>query len=227
MTLDYVLEHPENQYLVTQQEKLSYFSEERRIDPEAFPARTFRSNDVFTTRYFSDGLPQFLSNGRSSPSFVYVDDNQLTSAAPFGSYLETYFPLFRALRAVEIIFLPTSAGRFTIAQKTLERFLVRAREIGAPALDLGRLLRHFPHRRLHEQKATRGLTTAQINALQDDLHFLTGPVVDHFYGIWKRGGADGLHAEFSMQANASASPQLRLKPSILEHNYDFFGTLHA
>ena len=76
MALDYVLEHPDHQYLVTPNEKLSYFFEERKIDPGAFPARIFRSNNFLTTRYFADGFPQFLNErDRHVVSFVYVDDN--------------------------------------------------------------------------------------------------------------------------------------------------------
>ena len=54
MALDFILEHSTHRYLETQQDKLSYFFEQRGMDAEALPARFFRSNGKLTTRYFPD-----------------------------------------------------------------------------------------------------------------------------------------------------------------------------
>jgi hypothetical protein len=58
MGLDFILEHAEHQFLLTQLQRLEYYFERRGIDAEALPARLFSSN--LTTRYFPDGFPQFL-----------------------------------------------------------------------------------------------------------------------------------------------------------------------
>jgi hypothetical protein len=58
--LDFILEHPDHRYLTTQEDKLSYFFEQRGVDPQMLPSRFFRSNGTVTTRYFPDGFPQFL-----------------------------------------------------------------------------------------------------------------------------------------------------------------------
>ena len=57
MGLDFILEHSEYQYLMTQEERLSYFFEQRGIGAEALPARFYRSTGKLTTRYFPDGFP--------------------------------------------------------------------------------------------------------------------------------------------------------------------------
>jgi hypothetical protein len=227
MGLDFVLEHPDYQYLVTQQEKLSYFFEQRGIDAEALPARVFRSNGKLTKRYFPDGFPQFI-DGENPPavSFVYVDDAQL-SADAFRSYLRNYRKLFGALGALDLVFLTTSPDRFVIGQKVLERFLARVRESTAPAPDLNRLLAHFPHRLLFEKRETRILNTAQINTLAEDIHTLCGPHIDHLYAVWKESGAEGLREECAAQQEVSKPPEINLTSCILEYDYDLFGTLHA
>ena len=113
MALDFILEHPEHHYLATQQEKLSYFLEQRGIDDQTLlPARCFRSNGTLTTRYFPDGFPQFF-DGCNPPtiSFGYVDDAQLSMDA-FRSYLARYRHLFQALGAVNLVFVTPAEEPF-------------------------------------------------------------------------------------------------------------------
>ena len=227
MGLDFILEHPEHQYLMTQEEKLSYFFEQRGIDPQALPARFFRSNGALTTRYFPDGFPQFVDRGNPpAPSFVYVDDAHL-SADAFRSYLRNYQNLFEALGTVDLVFVTTSSERFGVGQKALTRFWSRVRESTMPTVDLNRLLVHFPHRLLFEKRETRVLNIAQINALAEDIHTLCGPHIDHLYEVWKLSGDEGLRAEYAAQQEESKPPRIILTSSVLEYDYDLFGTLDA
>jgi hypothetical protein len=226
MALDFVLEHRVHQYLVTQQERLFYFFEQRGIDAEALPARLFNSNGTLTTRYFPDGFPQFLHpDNPSAVSFVYIDDAQLTPKA-FRAYLRNYRNLFERLATLDLVFVTTAPERLAIAQKTLARFRARAWESAAPAVDLNRLLNHFPHRLLYEKRSTAALNTAQMNALQEDLHTLCSPQIENLYAIWKQEGVEGLRAGLAAQ-ETPAPPQIHLTTSVLEYDYDLFGTLHA
>ena len=52
--------------------------------------------------------------------------------------------------------------RFAIVQKALARFGSRTLDEGGPAIDLNRLLAHFPHRLLYEKRETRALNGAQL-----------------------------------------------------------------
>lgn len=227
MGLDFILEHPEHRYLTTQEDKLSYFFEQRRVDPQILPSRFFRSNGTVSTRYFPDGFPQFL-NGVTQPavSFAYIDDSQLTADA-FRSYSRNYQKLFEALGAADLIFVTTSPERFVVALKTLTRFRNRALD-GAPfAVDLNRLLAHFPHRLLYENRETRSLSGAQMRTLADDIHTLCGPHIDHLYDIWKQSGPEGIRAECEAWREASNRPRINLISCVLEYDYDLFGTLDA
>lgn len=227
MALDFILEHEDHRYLVTQQERLSYFFDQCGIDAEALPARLFRSNGTVTTRYFPDGFPQFLGDQNPSGiSFVYVDDAQLSTDA-FRAYLRNYQSLFQSLRALNLLFLTTSLDRSRLAERTLARFCARIRQDALSMVDLNRLLAHFPHRLLWENKATRTLNTAQMQTLAEDIHTLCGPQIDHLYAVWKESGAEGLRAECVAEHEASSPPQINLTSHVLEHDYDLFGTLHA
>jgi hypothetical protein len=227
MGLDFILEHPEQRYLMTQQEKLSYFFEQRGLDAQTLPARFFRSNGTVTTRYFPDGFPQFADSGNPpAVSFVYVDDAQLGADA-FRSYLRNYQKLFEALGLVALVFLTTSMDRFEIGQKALARFSARVLDDGRIPIDLNRLLAHFPHRLLYEKRETRALNGAQMRALADDIHALSSPFIDRAYEVWKQSGDDGLRAECVAQREASSLPAISLTACVLEYDYDLFGTLHA
>jgi hypothetical protein len=95
MGLDFILEHPAYRYLATQEERLSYFLNDRGIDAAALPARFFRSAGKLFTRYFPDGFPQFIDDhDPATLSFVYIDDPQL-SADAFRSYLKNYRACFK------------------------------------------------------------------------------------------------------------------------------------
>jgi hypothetical protein len=125
-----------------------------------------------------------------------------------------------------LAFVTTAAERSAIAQKTLARFRARTWKNTAPSLDLNRLLAHFPHRTLYEKRATAALNTAEIHAHQDDLHTLCSPQIENLYAIWKQDGVEGLRAELAAQ-ETPAPPQINLTTSVLEYDYDLFGTLHA
>ena len=70
------------------------------------------------------------------------------------------------------------------------------------------------------------LNTAQMNALQEDLHTLCSPQIEHLYAVWKQDGDEGFRAEYALQA-APTPPRIDLTSSVLEYGYDLFGTLHA
>ena len=227
MALDFILEHPLHRYLATHQDKLSYFFEQRGIDAESLPARFFRSNGKLTTRYFPDGFPQFVHGGNPpAVSFIYIDDVQL-SANAFRTYLRNYRKLFWALGAMDLVFLTASPDRFVIGQKVLARFLASVRESVTPPIDLNRLLAHFPHRLLLENRETKILNGPQMKALAVDIHDFSGPYFDHLYDLWKHSGEEGLREEYAAQQEASKPPEINLTSCVLEHDYDLFGTLHA
>ena len=85
MGLDFILEHSEHAYLMTQEEKLSYFFEQRGIDPQALPARFFRSNGTVTTRYFP------MDSRSSSTVAIHPPHRLCTSMTP--SLAQTLFGL--------------------------------------------------------------------------------------------------------------------------------------
>ena len=121
MGLDFILEHHEYRYLLTEQEKLFYFSQQCGIEPEVLPARSFRANGALTTRYFPDSFPQFLDPGNSAgASFVYIDDEQL-SVGTLRAYIDQYRGLFQALAHAGLVFMTRYHWRFEATRKILQQ----------------------------------------------------------------------------------------------------------
>jgi hypothetical protein len=226
MGLDFILEHPDYQFLLSERQRLEHFLDRRGIDVGMLPARLFRSHGTVTARFFPDGFAQFLpSDASQAMSFVYVDDTQLSLDA-FSAYLRNYRRLFEQLRAIDLVFLTTAGSRFSVAQKALERFRTRSWETNPPRFDLNRLLAHFPHRLLFERRSTGSLNTAQMKALAEDIHAVCGAKIDALYEVWKQGDVDALKTEWG-RLQQPAPPQINLVSSILKYDYDLFGSLHA
>jgi hypothetical protein len=227
MALDFVQQHPEHHFLATEQDKLRYLFDTRKIDAGLLPSRAFCVKGVFFTRHFADELPMFLS-GATSPeiAFCYIDDGQFSMAA-FRSYLRQYHRLFQALAPLGLSFVTHHQQRFEAARKALRRFCDRLAESTRPSVDCNRLLAHFPHRLLWERRETKQLNKVQIDRLADDLHTFDGPRYTRLFELWQQDGDDGVRAELAAETEMQASLNISFTPCILELDYDLFGDLKA
>ena len=227
MGLDFILEHPGYQFLATEQDKLRYFFDERKIEAGVLPSRAFCVKGLFLTRHFVDGFPLFLSNGDPPDlSFCFIDDGQFSTAA-FRSYLRQYYRLFQVLGPVTLFFVAQDKQRAEAAGKTLCRFRDRLEESAKTAVDTARLLAHFPHRALLERRETRCLNTAQMNQLAEDIHDFAGPRFTRLFELWQQEGDDGVRAELAAENDMQPQLNISLTSCILEHDYDLFGNLQA
>lgn len=227
MGLDFVLKHPEDEFLATEQEKLRYFFEKRRIEADLLPSRAFCVKGVFLTRHFVDGFPLLLSRGDAvSVAFCYIDDGQFSNAA-FRSYLRQYHRLFRALGPVTLSFVTQDQQRFEAATKVLRRFCERLRDPARLPVDENRHLAHYPHRALWERRETRSLNKTQMDRLAEDLHMFDGPRYIRLFELWLQEGDGGVRGEMAAENEMQLSVNINLTLSILEHDYELFGNLQA
>src|SRR5258708_4717093 len=70
--LDFVLSHPQSEYLETEAEKVSYFCDQLKVPIHSLPAKIYygQTTSQPTVRYFVDKFPMFLASDASSPSSV-------------------------------------------------------------------------------------------------------------------------------------------------------------
>jgi hypothetical protein len=227
MGLDFVLENPSYQFLATEQEKLRFFFETRRIEADLMPSRAFCVKGIFLTRHFVDAFPVFLNSAEPPAiSFCFIDDGQFSTAA-FRSYLRQYHRLFQSLGPVNLVFLTHNPTRGEAAAKTLRRFCDRLADSARPVVDTARLLVHFPYRALWEKRDTRHLNKVQIDQLAEDLHVFDGPRYTRLFEVWQQEGDDAVRAELAAENEMQVLLNISLTTCILEHDYELFGNLQA
>lgn len=116
LSLDYVLDHHEQAFLRTQQQKMDYFRDTLGIDPVRLPTIDLASSSAERHRvYFPDRFPISILQepNRQTPtiSFAFVDDG-IETLGPFHRFLLRHDQLFRALPSSEIVYIAESQRHF-------------------------------------------------------------------------------------------------------------------
>ncbi len=122
LSLDYILEHPRQPWLTSEQEKVAVF-DDFDIPRQTLPRRYYTGNKAVWGRYFALKLP--ISIAPETITFVYVDpgydtDRNLTT---WGS---SHAPLWRALRRkgrrIRVVAVARGETRLGRASEVLSRW---------------------------------------------------------------------------------------------------------
>jgi hypothetical protein len=236
MGLDFVVAHRDYSYLATEQEKLAYFVGTLQIPVSNLPAKLYlgAKGAATTARYFVDKYPMFLSevSAAGSPpvvTFCFVDEGQ-TTLSHFETFLAHYRPLFASLPEFGLTYVAATDTLFMAAQRTFERF-AGSRQTGKNGAvsdpDVRRLQEHFEARRLYEAKRFAEFDREKLIRLRNELAEFSGKENDALYDLWKT-ARDGV---FLQKASPKSPTHTRLcgtfSTYLLEHRYDFLGTLTA
>ena len=200
MGLDFVLAHPQHQYLATEGEKLDFFCSTLGLERDCLFARGYRSRHPegpTRTRYFVDRFPIFVTSTgtdlRPLVSFCYVDGARAKPSG-FETYLEHYRAVFSSLSSFEVVYVAIDPQMFPKAER------VFARCFQAPLCNpedplLARLREHFRIRELFERQGSRCLDQQRLDCFRDELEEYRGPQFEALYRQWKSQGSLGVHAE--------------------------------
>jgi hypothetical protein len=229
MGFDYVLDHPGHTYLLTEQEKISFFTRTLGLDLAELPQKPFRSpRGDSTSRFFMDKYPIFKREpSELSPevSFCFIDEG-LATVSRFESYLAEYGALLRRLPSFELIYVSATRVLFWEAERTFQNF-VPGRPVDsrmhADALELEPLLDYFERRRLYESGRLEAFDRSSLIRLRNERQKFIQPFFESLYQRWQ---ADGKGAVENVLA--AAKPTVKpLRGSfstyLLRHNYDLFG----
>ena len=132
MSLDYILENDDDQYLETPKAKLRFFTKVRNI-PAAYLAGVSGHLSEFIETF-----PVALED-REHPSssllrFAFLDEG-LLSTAKFVRYLDELTPLLRAVRAFEVVYVATAEHNFCEADAIFQRRFARPQQQRQQAFD--------------------------------------------------------------------------------------------
>jgi hypothetical protein len=229
MTLDFVLSHPESQFMPTEGERIELFTDILKLSRTILPAKFYNSKSRAsrTVRYFVDKNPIFLSPAAEDAapvvSFAYIDAGSETTAG-FRSYLAQYRRLLGALPKFRLVYVANTANLFEEAGKDFTKLLgLDDSADRLRSVDPGRLLEHFEARARHERRDYRGFDMTRLNRLSNELREFKGPTFDGLFGILQSMGAPAMLAELTRLKAARATPNGTFEAEILPYRYTFLG----
>lgn len=239
MGFDFVLAHPQVQYLATEQEKVDYFTQTLKLDLAALPSKHYPSKNstVFTPRYFVDKYPIFVptenhelpasasaSGMPSAVSFCYVDEGTI-SLSRFKGFLSRCSPLFDLLPAFHLVYVAASRVHFGAARHVFEGFLRRnsdsAMAAGRPPIE--RLLAYFKARHLFETGQLETFDRAKLIRLRQEQNEFSSSEYETLYTRWQATGDDSTLDPPESQTALRRKVLGVFSTFHLEHDYELFG----
>jgi hypothetical protein len=232
MGLDFVLDHPQHDYLATEREKLDYFAGKLKIPPEDLPTRWYQSprGRGATAKYFVDKFPMFLSvpPGGTMPvvHFCYVDEG-LQSTDGFATYLSQYSRLFAALPDFRVVYIAQHQELSGSARRVFDALSAQLTgSTGAPMdPEVRQLLEHFETCRQYEARDFSRFDTARLIRYREDKARFSGPRFEGLYERWRAGGAGAVLEILRSGPALKELPVDTFSTCVLEYDYDLFGTL--
>ena len=192
VALDFVIAHPQLNYLETEAEKLAFFKDEFNIDRKALPVKQYRARKSaeVTPRYFVDRFPMFVDR-RSSPTlvnFTYVDAGAV-SLEGLGTHLRAYAGLFRALPKLEFTYIAPTPRLFAAAEAEF-RLALHGKRNGSKSVAV---LHYFQIRKAWEAKER--VASADVVRLKDAQADFAGREFEELYEKWRTRAANEVEVE--------------------------------
>jgi len=186
--LDFVLSHPQWEYLETEPEKVSFFCDRLHVLNHFLPSKIYYGQRTSqpTVRYFVDKFPMFFGNDASSPSpvvtFTYLQGPE-ANLTEFAHHLEVYLPLFRQLSEFHFLYLARVDSNFEKAKELFDSLV---------AIPLGSdvsadLFRYFQIRKAWDLSRYTSLTEADLIFRNQAKTRFAGQRFEHLYRGWKVG----------------------------------------
>ena len=220
LSLDFVLAHPDLDYLETEHEKVRYFHDQLSLPLSLLPHRTYKGtqSQSETDRYFVDRFSIFMGSREPNshepvPTFVFCDSGR-NSLLGFVSFLENYQNLLRRLPSFDVIYAAPNARKFHRAEACFTRFFAPTARI-----DAHHLHRYFTIRHLWESGQTSQLTRADRDLLRDGDQRYQGPSFDHSYREFVAQGVSPAQLDTLMNPG-SVRQKMLFRTHLLPELYD-------
>lgn len=232
MGLDFVLAHPQEEYMATEQEKVEFFCTRLGIHREALPTKRYASRGQITDRYFVEKypichLPSPQPAGAPVVSFCFVDPGH-ASVCGFETFLSQYGQLFAALREFGVVYVAASDVLFDKAKVSFERFF-RCGWKGKNTINSDartqRILEFFEARRLYETRQLTSFDRAKLIRLRNEKQEFDSQEIEALYDRWTTGGRVAVLESMTPKPPLQAGISGQFSTYLLEHSYDLFGSL--
>lgn len=224
MVLDYVLAHPEVDWIATEQDKVALFTEHYRIPVADLPQRVFQASRPGvpdTTRYFIHKLPVGVTPEPGGVSFVCLVTD--TTGGALKAFLADHGRLFTRMPGWTVV----AIGSHSAALASCEAVFARCREqpvavSAAPSWqDLRWLVATRP---LVDRGEWARLSVADIDRFRTLRDRCGAAVFDDLYAQWCAEGDAALGALAPVDHGGPARSVGRLVTARLPFDYSQFGS---
>jgi len=177
LAVDFILNHPEDDYFETAEAKRRYFVERFQVNESLFsPAAEKGTGITFADRFplcVAYPSPDYLP----AVTFTYIDPEHRNLDA-YLAHLRTYRPLFRQLPGFQFLYISTTAG---MQKEAAELFSLIVESKG-----LLELIRYFNLETKWNREQYGQLTEQDVIFLSDARKHYTGESISTLYYLWRR-----------------------------------------
>jgi len=224
MGLDFILEHPELNFLATEEDRISFFSDQG-ISLESLPVKIYHSptSTTKTKRYFVDKYPIFTADagGGFVVTFCYIDPVMYTTGRHFRTHLESYRKLFQGLKNFRLLYISHDKKSIQKGRKIFQEYsetLLKAGQVSGVQIS-PELMDYFQIKRDIELEKYEKITGERAGRYRKYLEKYTGKDIEIIYRKWMETG------RFTSE---SGSEQHGYIDSVLLPNrYRFLGGKHV
>ncbi|MFZ1975379.1 MAG: hypothetical protein WAU89_21220 [Candidatus Acidiferrales bacterium] len=187
IALDFILRNQDFTYLETEDQKLSFFSDQLGIEKKILPHKRYSGaiKDNVTDRYFVDKFPMYYNPAASSSpvvTFSFIDPG-FESMDSFRTHLDAYLNLFTKLQSLNFRYIATRDTNFERAKKVFHGTFQRLWNLDGPS----GLLHYFRTRRTWDEKNYSKLTNDDIAFINDGKERFGSPELENLYRRWRAG----------------------------------------
>jgi len=228
LVLDFVLAHPDLQYLESKEEKLKFFHEQLGIPASLLPGQTDRAEDLDPSlnRFFKDRFPLFVSsrNGNAPvsalPTFVYCDPAH-HGISWFAGYLDRHQVFLRRLPAFDLIYATPTRCKLDRASQI---FTALFKNVNRP--DSEHLTRYFQIRRLWETGQNASLPRADRDHLRAGDKQYKGEPFESGYQKWFAAGLPEVDLD-ALFGPSFLRQEIGFRTHLLPDSHDFLSCQNA
>lgn len=229
MGLDFILEHPSERFLGTEDERLAFFAERLKVPIGVFPAKRYRAKkDIgqHTDRYFVDKFPISVRNEfLSSPvvRFAFVDEG-LNGVTAFETYLRQYRGLFQELGTFELIYVAAIEQHFRTAKALFARCFGEPDSANAQKR-ASRLIEYFQQRERYERKDASTFTPPAVKQFRVDRQQFSGAIYEQLFAGWRVQGDPVVYGNLAHLDAPRCASSPRFSTHLLRFDYNVFGSV--
>ena len=220
--LDFVLDHPQHDYLEGEAEKVQYFEERFQIRPQDMPGRTYRGANKVpdTIRYFVDKFPLFQDRtAKAEPcvTLTFIDPG-IGNLDAFKTHLDTYSSFLSRIPRFAFLFASPDTGLFAEAER-----LFRGTTCPQPGKLSEQVARYFKHRADWEARRFELLKDPDIEFMNHAKQCFAGEIFERSFAEWKAGRITKKDLVAVLGSRPQRRQEIEFRTYLLPRDYSLFG----